>query len=153
MKMGWINDQLRRIAKLETGENESAPPAQDDFAGVQSVWERLQSGIQRDAEEFRRAGRACEFERSSDLQVRVLNSAAKVVAVIIADLDGKTIEYSYRAESGDVAVPEQGILTIRQHGASEQLYSSDQPVSLEEARRMILEPVLFPDLPSDQAVA
>lgn len=152
-RMGWITDQLRRVAKLESLEHENPPSALDDSSPSQSVWVRLQNGIQQDAEEFRRSGGECKLDHVSDNQVRLLNSGAGIAAVITADLDAKTIEYRYEAERDSIAVPEQGILTIRRHGKPEQLYSADQPVSPEQARRMILEPALFPDLPTDQAVA
>jgi hypothetical protein len=150
--MGWITNQLRRIIKLENTEEDKAPSAHNSLAS-QSVWVQLKNGIQQDAEEFRRAGRECEFELSDKDQVCVLNTSARVAAVITADLDANIVEYDYQAEGDNVAVPEKGVLTIREHGGTEQLFSADQLVSPEQACQMILEPVLFPDLPTDQTVA
>ena len=151
--MGWIKEQFRRLAQLQDTETLSDSSGQEDSAESQSVWLQLQNGIRLDAEDFKRGGGDCNFEHPSDNQVRIVNPAAKMAAVITAALDSRTIEYSYQAEADHVAVPENGVFTIREHGPSEQLYSADQPVSLEQARQMIMQPVLFPDLPTDQAVA
>jgi len=151
--MGWITNQMRRIENVELPDAGASLPDADEAATSSSLWEALRSGIERDADEFQRAGGDCDTEQLADFQLRIVNSGAKIAALITADPDAKTIEYSYQPESDDVAVPEKGIFTIREHRASEQLYSSDQQISLEQARQMILEPVLFPDLPTDQAIA
>jgi len=150
--MGWITKQLRRLVKVENTQEDKAPSPDNSLAS-QSVWVQLKNGIQQDAEEFRRAGRECEFELSDEDQVGVLNPSARVAVVITADPDANIVEYDYRAAGDNVAVPEKGVLTIREHGGTEQLFSADQLISPEQARQMILEPVLFPDLPTDQAVA
>jgi hypothetical protein len=64
--------------------------------------------------------------------------------LITVDFSAHTIRYIYEPEDLDVAVPEQGILTLRPSNASVELYSADQRLSSNEARRMILEPLLFP---------
>lgn len=151
--MGWITEQFQRVANLEKTEGMGGTSTPEESAGSQSVWLRLQNGIQQDAEEFKRAGGECDFASLSENQVRVFNSNAKIAAAITADADAGTIEYSYKAESNNVAVPEKGVFTIREHNGSQQLYSADQQVSLRQAREIILQPVFFPDLPSDQAIA
>jgi hypothetical protein len=151
--MGWITELFQRVANLEKTERMGGPSTPEESAGSQSVWLRLQNNLRQDAEEFNRAGGECSFESLSESRVRVLNSTAKIAAAITADADAGTIEYSYQAESNNVAVPEKGVLTVREHDGSQQLYSADQQVSLRQAREIILQPVFFPDLPSDQAIA
>lgn len=151
--MGWITEQFQRVANLEKTEGTGEPSTPEESAGSQSVWLQLQNGIRQDAEEFNRAGGQCHFASPSNSQVRVLNSAVKIAATVTADADAGTIDYIYHAETDKVAVPEKGVFTIREHGGSQQLYSADQPVSLRQAREIILQPVFFPDLPSHQAIA
>jgi len=66
-----------------------------------------------------------------------------------ADLAARTISYSYEAQQRNIAVPEPGLLALREGRNSVELYSADQRLSPEQARRMILEPLLSPGIPME----
>jgi len=151
--MGWISEQLRRVANFEKAEDFSPSSSAEESAASRSVWQQLLDGLRQDTEEFKWAGGECELEHSSDNQVRVVNPAAKIAAIVSADTDALIVDLRFNGEAQNVAVPEGGIFTVREHGGPQQLYSADQPLSLRQAREMVLQPVLFPGLPSDQVVA
>jgi len=48
----------------------------------------------------------------------------------------------------NIAVPEPGLLGLREGRNSVELYSADQRLSPEQARRMMLEPLLSPGIPN-----
>ena len=66
---------------------------------------------------------------------------------ISADTAAGSIHYEYQAEEKSVAVPEGGFLSLRALGSGVALYSADQQLTTEQARRLILEPLLFPPAP------
>jgi len=66
-----------------------------------------------------------------------------------ADLAARTISYSYEPQQTNIAVPEPGLLALREGRNSVELYSADQRLSPEQARRMILEPLLSPGIPME----
>jgi hypothetical protein len=57
--------------------------------------------------------------------------------------------YDYQSEELRAAAPEGGIFSVRltRYGRAD-IYSTDERLNNEEARRMLLEPVLFPEEPS-----
>jgi hypothetical protein len=57
----------------------------------------------------------------------------------------------YESDQEKTAVPEKGILTLRSSDASVDLYSADQRLTSEQARQLVLEPLLSPTLPTDLA--
>jgi hypothetical protein len=69
------------------------------------------------------------------------------------DLVEQVIRYTYEPEDAQTAVPEEGILSVRDSGHSAELYSADQLVSPEQARKLILEPLFFAGTPSDETLS
>jgi len=62
------------------------------------------------------------------------------------------IRYDYDSDSRRSAPPEGGILSMRfSRYRRAELYSSDEHLTSEEARRLLLEPVFFP--PGEQTIA
>jgi len=85
-----------------------------------------------------------EFKQLSDLSCRISNSVAHVAALVTADKSAQTIQYTYEPEDADTAVPEGGVLSLRPTEHWVELYSADQRLTSDQARQLILEPLLFP---------
>ena len=141
--MGWIADQLnRRHAPKKRSGHENAVSETSEL-GTEQRSAELMDGLRRDVEEFNRLNSAAVFEQVSGLQCRISNPSAGVAVSVAADLDTEIIKYEYEPEEENTAVPEDGILTLRHSGRSTSLYSADQKLNSEQARRLILDPVLF----------
>jgi hypothetical protein len=151
--MGWIQDQFKRRTDI-SGKilTETATP--NDSAGwsrEREAWGGLLHGFGHDVEEFQRLGGNCTLQQLSGLQCRISNAPASITVVVTADLSAHTVEYRYESDQEKTAVPEKGILTLRPSDASVDLYSADQRLTSEQARQLVLEPLLFPTLPTDLA--
>jgi hypothetical protein len=112
----------------------------------EQTWQELVRGLEQDVKEFRHFTSAADFEQISPNQCRVTNGESRLSVTLTADLYAHTIHYEYRSTQERVAAPEGGLLSMRgsdQHMAAD-LYSSDQHLTSEQARRLILEPLLFP---------
>jgi hypothetical protein len=142
--MSWIADKY---------DSESHSPATQSSSSTQlpaqRKWSELLDGLEADADDFSRLGGKANFERVSDTECRVSNPAANISAILMEDPSASMIRYTYTPDRENVAVPEGGVLTLRVSGNTAQFYSADQQLTLEQARRMILEPLLFPSRPSD----
>jgi len=79
------------------------------------------------------------------LSCRISNPAAHIAALVTADMSAQTIQYTYEPESADSAVPEGGVLSLRPSEHWVELYSADQRLTSDQARQLILEPLLFPN--------
>ena len=146
--MSWIEDQFERrvnSSKQQTG----AGPVEAKFEGAaEKKWNELVNGLDQDVAEFRRLGGEAEFEQASKIQCRVLNASAGIASTITADINAHTIQYTFEAEASKTAVPEGGFFSIRKSARSgAEIYSADQRITIEQARRMVLEPLLFPAPP------
>jgi hypothetical protein len=146
--MNWIADRLRqREDSRENVTTQSAQTMHDSEA--ERLWTRLLNGFEGDVQEYRRLGGDANFQQVSGFQCRISNPVTNTAAVVTADLSAETLEYSYEAMGKDTAVPENGIFTLRKSSESLEIFSADQKLNLEEARRLILEPLLFPNRPGN----
>jgi len=107
-------------------------------------WSELLHALELDTEEFRRMNGKADFKRQSDFQCRISNSEVGAALVLTADLPAQSIQYNYEAEQKNIAVPEGGFLSLRSSDSGVALYSADQQLTTEQARRLMLEPLLFP---------
>ena len=107
-------------------------------------WRRLAQGFAQDVKEFTNFNGTATFVQVSEFECRISN-AAGIATAISADIPELMIRYDYQSEGQKAGVPEGGVLTIRDAGRSVDLYSADQRLTREQARKLILEPVLFPD--------
>ena len=150
--MGWIENEAKSLK--DSAQDETADLISGTLeAREQARWHDLVRGFERDVKEFKRMHGSADFTRSSDTECRINNSKAKTFVRVRIDLPGQTIRYDYEPEDDHTAVPESGILTMRPSKNRIELYSADQRLSLEQARELILQPLLFPDLPEDLAAA
>ena len=144
--MNWIADRLRQTDS-PGGNRESTQGGNDSEAA--RLWDRFVRGVERDLDAYRRQKGNADLQRVSEFECRVSNADANTAVIMTVDFSGHTVRYGYEPLAKDTAVPEEGILTIRTSDRSSHLYSADQKLTLEEARKLILEPMLFPSLPDD----
>ena len=145
--MSWISDRLNsKPKKTAVHRNVYEMPFE---ARAAKRWDRLMNGFQRDVEEYRAFGRDAEFRQLSDVACRISNPTTNTAVAVTADLAAHTIEYSYEPETENTPVPDGGMLTIRPSNSSAELYSADQRLTSRQARQLILQPLLFPAMPSD----
>jgi hypothetical protein len=110
---------------------------------AEARWQQLANDVRADVEEFSRIVSPAEFSQQSEVEFRVGRSL--LALVVRADLENHNIHYDYNSDEQRAAAPEGGILSMRlsRYGRVD-LYSADERLTDEEARRMLLEPVLFP---------
>src|SRR5438034_11550173 len=152
--MGWVTRQIRRRAGHREEENSPETPVESSVElRAEQRWSLLTEGFKRDVEEFNRHKGNAAFKQISNSEFRISNPAASTAVIVSADLDAEIIEYHYEPEDKNTTVPENGILTLRKSDRSIDIYSADQKLNSEQARRLILEPVLLPGPSSDLQVA
>jgi hypothetical protein len=147
--MNWVSRDLQASAEdTQTGGEESASDHDVDSplqARAAQCWRRLAQGFAEDVNEFAKLNGTVTFDQPSEFECRISNPAAAIATKILADIPELMIRYDYQSEGQNAGVPEGGVLTIRDAGRSVQLYSADQCLTREQARKLILEPVLFPN--------
>jgi hypothetical protein len=152
--MGWVTGQIMRRAGHREEQNSPKTSAESPLElRAEQRWAHLAEGFKRDIEEFNRHKGNAAFQQISDSELRISNPAASTAVIVSADLDAEIIEYHYEPEDENTAVPEDGILTLRKSDRSIDIYSADQKLNSEQARRLILEPMLFPGPSNDLQVA
>ncbi len=149
--MGWIENQVKNLESSEV-ESETCSEGTTE-ARIESRWRELVTGFEHDVEEFKRSYGSADITQNSGSEVRISNPAGKTSVLVTADLSGQVIRYNYQPEDDKTAVPEQGILTLRLSDSRVEIYSADQRLNPEQARRLILQPLLFPDRPEELRVA
>ncbi len=151
--MGWIQDQFKKRTEISgKALTETVfPDSSAQRSPEREAWSRLLRGLSQDVEEFQRLGGNCNLQPLSDVQCRISNPPASIAVVVTADLSARTVEYSYESDQKKTAVPEKGILTLRPSDGEVDLYSADQRLTSEQVRQLVLEPLLFPTLPTDLA--
>lgn len=139
--MGWITQEFSRRKPAQ------APQASDQARqqAVVNLWLELRDGLQADVNEYNRWGGAAIFDASAGEQVAISDPATGLQVRIEADLPERHLRYQFDAVRDEVPAPEGGFFSIRLSLASQaQLFSADQPLNLEQARRVLVQPVLFP---------
>lgn len=145
--MGWIQEKFERRAHSDHGNANAQNTAEISFEAVaDQKWRELVADLKRDVDGYRSLGGDVILREDSDLACRITNPKPGVTALIIADLGAHTVQYTFESEAGETAVPEGGFFSLRRAPSDRaDLYSADQRISTEQARRMILEPLLFPN--------
>ncbi|HET9575452.1 MAG TPA: hypothetical protein VFP04_03560 [Nitrospira sp.] len=150
--MGWVQDELKKQSEIAAGKVATEESEVLDHASrspESEIWECLLRGFQRDIEEFQRFGGKGTLEPLGQSRCRISNLHAGLAVVVDLDVSARTIRYSYESTQQKSAIPEDGVLTIRPSETGMDLYSADQRLTAQDARQLILEPLLFPTLPSD----
>lgn len=147
--MNWVSRDLQKSAEdTQTTSEESASDRDVDSpleARAAQCWQRLSQGFAEDVNEFTKLNGTATFDQPSEFECRISNPAAAIATKISADIPELMIRYDYQSEGHNAGVPEGGVLTIRVAGHSVEIYSADQRLTREQARKLILEPVLFPN--------
>jgi hypothetical protein len=146
--MGWIQEQFERRMHAHDGVSKAQTTTEISFEALaEQKWKELRNDLKHDVDEYRNLGGDAALSEDSDLSCRITNPKPGVVALIIADPTARTIQYTFESMA-ETAVPEGGFFSLRRSGSNgAELYSADQRISAEQARRMILEPLLFPSPP------
>ncbi len=144
----WIQEEFERRTQGQTETLDETARERHLQKAAQTRWEQLISEFRQDIEDYTRQAGPTEFVQASEIEFRV--QRPPLTLAVQADIPDHRIYYSYEAEGGRAAAPDGGILSIRlsRYGRAD-LYSSDERLDDEEIRRMLLEPVLFPDEPTD----
>ncbi len=147
--MGWIEEQFERRSQPGERPEKAGEASEFNFEStVERGWQELKAGLKRDIDEFRRLGGDAEFKSHSEFECEISNPASAISAVITADVGAHNIHYSFTSKAESAAVPEGGFFSLRRSASGKaDLYSADQRISIEQAQRMILEPLLFPSPP------
>jgi hypothetical protein len=140
--MGWADLFHKHSSHQGAREKQSAADSPESLVTLK--WNELVRGIEQEVEEFGRLHKKPDFKQASDFQYRISNSEIGVALLLTADIPAGAIHYEYEAEEKNVPVPEGGFLSLRTVACAVALYSADQQLTTEQARRMILEPLLFP---------
>lgn len=141
MRMGWITEEYsrRRLAQP------SQAPHPEGQHAVANLWLELRDGLQADVNEYNRWGGAAVFDSSGQEQIAISEPATGLQVRIQADLPDRHLRYEFEASRDNVPAPDGGFFSIRVFPAGKaELFSADQPLSCQQARRVLLQPVLFP---------
>jgi hypothetical protein len=151
--MGWVADRFDGSTQSDV-QSRSAQAAEQIFeSSAQSLWEQLTAGFQADVKEINARDGDADFKELSDHRSRISSTVTRLAAVVTADLSAHTIQYVYEPEDSQTAVPEQGVLTMRPSRSGIELYSADEHLSFDQARRLILEPLFFTGMALDSTGA
>jgi len=107
----------------------------------------LSGNYEADVKEINERSGDADFKTLSDHEIRVSSDVTKIAVIVTVDLSAHTIQYIYEPEDARIAVPEQGILTMRPAASGIDLYSADERLTSNQARRLILEPLFFANPP------
>ena len=109
-------------------------------------WRRLGEELRKDVEVFNgRADGKASFSEVSPTEYRISNSESGLEVRVQAALSDRLARYEFRRTNDHSAgAPEGGILSMRMGPNGVEFYSSDQPLTANEARSLLLEPVLNP---------
>ena len=143
--MGWIQNRLRsRSLKPSQSPNDNS---ELHFAeAARRRWQQLGEELKSDLAEFSSHQRSATFANPNENEFRISNSDAGLEIVIAADFDAHIVRYEYSALNKRTAgTPEGGMLSMRQsRRGTVEFFTADERLTPEEARQILLEPVLFP---------
>ncbi len=143
--MGWVEEEFRDRKNSRQAEQSETTREQTFQQAEFRHWKELASALESDVSEYNKQGGSATFTRVSDQEVRITDRDSALTLTVRADIDGHTIHYDYGSTKTRVASPEGGIFALRRsRWGRPELYSADQRIHIEGARRILLEPILFP---------
>ncbi|HWC20446.1 MAG TPA: hypothetical protein VG498_25745 [Terriglobales bacterium] len=108
-------------------------------------WRHLGQELRHDIEQFNARGGSASFSEVSQNEYQVSNSQSGLEVRIVADPQAHIARYDFvRRSDQSAGAPEGGILSMRAGKSGVEFYSADQPLTGEEARALLLDPVLSP---------
>jgi hypothetical protein len=146
--MSWVSEEAH--ARSQSEPDAGANQRQFDEAASQR-WDELRQELRDDTTDFNSQGGAADcIESENTCEVQCASTGLTLRARF--DPSARVIRYDYDSDSRRSAPPEGGILSMRfSRYRRAELYSSDEHLTSEEARRLLLEPVFFP--PGEQTIA
>ena len=143
--MGWIQNRLRTHS-LKPGQSPNDNPELHFAEAARRRWQQLGEELESDLSEFNSHEKGASFANPNQDEFRISNSDAGLEIIITADFDAHIVRYEYLALNRKSAgTPEGGMLSMRQsRRGTVEFYSADERLTPEEARQVLLEPVLFP---------
>jgi hypothetical protein len=143
--MNWVEDEYRQRGGEQVQRPRAVSNSEERLdAKEEDKWAQLVHGLQQDVEDYKQVGGEAKFQQVSDRECRVASGKSLIAVVLKQDPEARTIRYEYQALRDTVAAPEGGMLTMRASNGSTELYSADERLNAEDARRLVLEPLLFP---------
>jgi hypothetical protein len=109
-------------------------------------WQQLGQALKADVDQYVQAGGSASFSEAGEGEYRVSSSDSGLEMRIVADPADRIARYDFvRTNDHSAGAPEGGIFSMRigQNNRVE-FYSSDQELQAEEARKLLLDPVLAP---------
>jgi hypothetical protein len=143
--MGWVGEEYNdRLRAMQPRDDNSTPEMIFERAAL-ARWKGLVRDLEEDVNEYSRQGGNAEFTRDSDYVVRITDRDTALVLLVRADIAGHAVHYDYTSTNPRVASPQGGIFSMHAtRWGRVDLYSADQRIHSEGARRMLLEPIMFP---------
>jgi len=143
--MGWIQNRLR-TRSLNPSRSQNDSPEVHFAEAATRRWQQLGDELKSDLAEFSSRERDASFANPNENEFRISNSDAGLEIVITADFDAHIVRYEYLAlNKKSAGTPEGGMLSMRpSRRGTVEFYSADERLTPEEARQVLLEPVLFP---------
>ncbi|HKW27339.1 MAG TPA: hypothetical protein VJN48_16260 [Terriglobales bacterium] len=139
--MGWITEEYSRRSPAAAP---SQAPDQARQHAIANLWLELRDGLQADVNEYNRWGGTAFFDGDQG-QAVVSDPITGLQVRIQADLPDRHLRYEFEAARESVPAPDGGFFSIHISAADQpELFSADQPLTCEQARRVLLQPVLFP---------
>jgi hypothetical protein len=142
--MGWIQNHLRNRAQNPGGAKADSDANFQEAA--KRRWQQLAEELKSDLEEFSSHQKGTTFSLPSENEYRISSSDSGLEIIITADFDDHIVRYEYSAlNKKNAGIPEGGMLSMRQSKrGTVEFYSADERLTSEEARQVLLEPLLFP---------
>jgi len=143
--MGWIKEEYQdRLNSQRNDESESAREQAFEQAELQR-WQELLRDLKIDIDEYNAQGGSATLTQTSPITIQITDRHSALTLSVRADVEGHTIHYDYGSTNSRTASPEGGIFSLRRsRWGRPELYSADQRIHNEGARRLLLEPILFP---------
>jgi hypothetical protein len=109
-------------------------------------WRQLGEELKADVEQYVQTGGSASFSQPAEGEYRVGSSDSGLEVRIVADPSDRIARYDFlRTNDLSAGAPEGGIFSMRVgHNNRVEFYSSDQELQAEEARKLLLDPVLAP---------
>jgi hypothetical protein len=145
--MGWVTEQFSDGLPVDASTGAPKKEEKTFETTAEKVWNQLVIGFETDVNEINSRDGDADLKQLEDRQTRISSTVTKIAVIVTADLSARTIQYVYEPEDARIAVPEQGILTMRPSASGIELYSADEHLTSDQARRLILEPLFFVNPP------
>lgn len=148
--MNWVNEEAHSRTQPDAAPDEGQRERLFDEAASRR-WDELRQELRGDTSDFNSQGGAADFVDGEDAcEVQCASTGLTLRARF--DRSDRIVRYDYESDRRRSAPPEGGIVSMRfSRYRRAELYSSDEHLTSEEARRLLLEPVFFP--PGEQSIA